>query len=323
MSSMRFVQRHIMSPGSFQGSDSQLTTTAETPFMQECIDYLEGLVKRQGPLPHEYDQLNLCMQTIMESVRGGAFSREQLAEFWDQAGLAFTPETMQGFVTRKPHGYAGDFEIIDRIYTHYTSSLLPHWDHFFHAQAAPKAVCNRKAFLLGLLEDFLSAGGGYILNVASGPARDVLEFFQLHPEAAVHFDCVELDPRAIAFASQLNSAFLERINFHHVNAFFFKTDQRYNLVWSAGLFDYLSDKHFKKLLVRLFKLVASGGELVVGNFCISNSSRDYMEFGEWVLQHRSASTLLQLAMEAGMLEQDIRVESEPEGINLFLRVVKQ
>jgi len=293
--------------------------------MQESISYLMGLVERQGPLPHEYDQLNLVISTIMESVRGGDFSREQFDELLDQVGLAFTPETMQGFSFRKPHGYAGDFEIIDRIYTEYTSSLLPNWDHFFHAQAAPKAVRNRKYFLLELLEQLRSARIEplRILDIASGPARDVLEFFQRHPKDAVLFDCVDLDPQAIAHAKILNVDFLDRINFHHVNAFFFKTEQRYDLVWSAGLFDYLSDKHFKKLLMRLFKLVATGGELVIGNFCTSNRTRDYMEICDWVLQHRSASTLCQLALEAGIPEQDIQLDSEPEGVNLFLRVMKR
>lgn len=71
-----------------------------------------------------------------------------------------------------------------------------------------------------------------------------------------------------------------------------------------------------------FHLVDKGGELVVGNFCTSNPTRDYMEFAKWVLLHRSAATLRQLALEAGMPEPAIRVEAEPEGINLFLRVAK-
>ena len=45
-------------------------------------------------------------------------------------------ETMQGHAYLKPHGYAGDFELIDKIYTYWKSDdpNLIRWDDYFHSQ---------------------------------------------------------------------------------------------------------------------------------------------------------------------------------------------
>ena len=67
----------------------------------------------------------------------------------------------------KPRGYHGDFEIIDAIYM---ERINPHpalekWDRYFHAQAAPQAVRNRKAYFHDLLHGF-EHGSSRILAVS-------------------------------------------------------------------------------------------------------------------------------------------------------------
>src|SRR6202007_1419306 len=91
--------------------------------------------------------------------------------------------------------------------------------------------------------------------------------------------------------------------------------------WAAGLFDYFSDRLFVRVVKRLLHAVRDGGELVIGNFGPDNPSRTYMEvLGQWHLQHRSASRLSALATQAGVPPESVRVECEPEGVNLFLRI---
>lgn len=165
-------------------------------------------------------------------------------------------------------------------------------------------------------------GGGEIrvLNVASGPGRDMLRFFEGHPALRdrVWFDCVEQDAKAIAHASRVCDQYRDRIDFAHGNALTFATGQRYDLVWSAGLFDYFEDWAFGFMLRRLRALLNPNGELVIGNFSSVNPSRAYMELGEWFLKHRSPVTLEALARRAGFSSDQIAVRSEPTGVNLFL-----
>jgi len=156
--------------------------------------------------------------------------------------------------------------------------------------------------------------------LASGPCRDLKEFFEVHPSAPVTFDCVELDKNAIAYAKGLTN-YNDKINFIHKNIFRFSTNQQYDLVWSAGLFDYFDDKIFVKILARFLKNVKAGGELIIGNFHPRNPTRSVMEVSTWHLHHRTEAELIALAKIAGVEDVGrIRIDTEAEGINLFMRV---
>jgi hypothetical protein len=100
---------------------------------------------------------------------------------------------MQGFAYHKPHGYAGDFEIIDRIYQRYACSdeMLTRWDNFWQAHPAAQAVRNRTAYLISLVFKSVTERRRpiHVLNLASGPSRDVYECCRLID--GVIFDCIE------------------------------------------------------------------------------------------------------------------------------------
>jgi hypothetical protein len=73
---------------------------------------------------------------------------------------------------------------------------------------------------------------------------------------------------------------------------------RFHLVYSMGLFDYLTDSTAAAVLQKLWDLVLPGGELVVGNFHPKNESRVFMEYwADWVLWYRDEQDVLQLAGE--------------------------
>lgn len=130
-----------------------------------------------------------------------------------------------------------------------------------------------------------------------------------------------MDARAIQYASNLCRPFLQHVEFYHENALRYVPSRGYDLVWSAGLFDYVNDKVFVRLLKALLPVVKPGGSLIVGNFSDFNPSRDYMEiFGDWHLVHRSREQLLNLAERAGICPDKAKVMWEPEGVNLFLQI---
>jgi SAM-dependent methyltransferase len=162
-----------------------------------------------------------------------------------------------------------------------------------------------------------------VLNVASGPGSDMAEWLGSNQRVTARFDCVELDANAIAFAMDACQAHLDRVTFHRANALKFRTEARFHLCWSSGLFDYLSDSLFVRLLRTMIAHAMPGGEVVIGNFGSFNPSRHYMELlGDWVLEHRSPEHLRELALEAGAAEPEITIGREPACVNLFLHVRK-
>ncbi|MBV5340744.1 MAG: class I SAM-dependent methyltransferase [Deltaproteobacteria bacterium] len=291
----------------------------------DIADFVRQLVDKWGPEPHEYGKLTNLFDVLDAQRKSGLLHQDKLSVLWEMFGEAMTPKTMQGFVARKPHGYAGDYEVIDKIYTQKVSHDIrfSKWDFFFQGTSACRAVRNRKQYFIELLAETVQKNENTkILNVGSGPGRDVYDFFCLYPEAIVSIDCIDLDVNAIAFSDTLCQDYKDRISFSNRNIFRFRTMKRYDLVWSAGLFDYLDDRLFKHLLTHLYSLVAGNGQLVIGNFSEANPSRAYMEFGEWLLLHRKSEKLKALAEECGIDPNMIKVGSEPEGVNLFLHVEK-
>lgn len=289
--------------------------------------FIKRMVSNGGPRISEYVPFANWLDEVAIDYQNGQLNHSQLQTLRNIFGQALSTQTMQGFVYRKPHGYAGDYEIIDKIYRQHvtTNPHLKNWDKYFHAQSAPIAVRNRKGYFIRLLKSLdCSVQNGYpirVLNVASGPGRDLFEFFNGGGNTKIEFDCIEYDQNAINYALSLCSDFASRVKFIKENVLKFKTQKRYPLIWSAGLFDYFDDKAFVALLQRFFSFLSYGGELVIGNFSEKNPTRNYMEIiGEWHLHHRSSEKLISLAKESGIPRQDIQVSREVEGVNLFLHV---
>lgn len=289
------------------------------------LDYLNYQIAKGGPLKNEYDELTTCFNSASEHIQFGNITHDQAMEYWRMMGDAFCSMlTNQGFVCLKPHGYAGDFEVIDRIYTGWLSPRddLRNWDHYYHAQPAVQAVCNRLAFFTELLDTTVSSVSQMsVLNIGSGPARDVGACLARHENLSMA--CLDQDAKAINYAKTLNNCQCdERLTFVQTNVFRYRPDKQHDIVWSAGLFDYLDDKQFVHLLRRLYETVKPGGLLVVGNFGTNNPSRNYMEFGQWFLNHRTTDELINLGRQCGVKTSKINVEAEPAGVNLFLHIEK-
>ncbi len=294
--------------------------------LQESFDFIGYLIEKGGPEKDEYAKLTKSFDSISLNIKKGYFDYNDLPKYWRCFRKAFlTLNTMHGFVVLKPHGYPGDFEIIDRIYQKWSSPKedLLKWDYYFHAQAAAKAVRNRKKYFVSVVSSLISRKRQKeinLLNVGSGPGRDLSELLDTIHNSHIHIDCVDIDKKAIQYASRLNEKHLDKLSFFHKNILRFRPKRQYDIIWSAGVFDYLSDKVFLYLLKRFRDWLKEDGEIIIGNFSKDNPTRPYMEFGHWFIFHRSEKQLLDLAMNASFNHGRIKVETEPEGINFFLRI---
>ena len=169
--------------------------------------FIDELIARGGPESHEYAAFTAFVDAMAADIASGAMAAAEAEVFWRELTEQNFRGTAQAHALLAPHGYHGDYEIIDIIYRQRVAPepYLERWDHYFHAQSAPKAVRNRKGFFHALLDDVVGRHPGEIvqvLNVASGPGRDMQEWLDTHPHAPVLFDCVELDPNAIEICAE-------------------------------------------------------------------------------------------------------------------------
>jgi extracellular factor (EF) 3-hydroxypalmitic acid methyl ester biosynthesis protein len=233
----------------------------------------------------------------------------------------------------KPLGYAGDFEMMSLVYRNEElgrSRFARCLSRYYIDHPNARAVKNRAVYLHGRIKELLAGGKPLrILSVASGPAQEIqmlLEDAELDA-SRVEIDLLDQDISALR-AAQLQirriterRGIAPRIRFLHkamANVIKGGLDGEYDLVYSAGLFDYFSDPLARRAATRLYALLAEGGQLVIGNFRAVAQNRAFMELAlDWDLIYRSEEELR--ALYDG-IAQGLRVDAEPEQINLFVNL---
>ncbi len=283
----------------------------------EQFSYLENMLRKGGPDENEYFQFAKMVNTFdeqaIEEMRKVLFP------------LLNNTSTVQGYAFSKPLGYAGDYMMIEKIYQRHVSPnpLFTKWDTWWQKSHAATAVRNRKDYFINLMRklEAQSMDPKRILILGSGPATDVHEYLTKNPSTRINFDLLDMDPRAIEYARDKNKAFEDKVNFYKINVLRFNTHKRYDMIWSAGLFDYFKEKHFIYLINKYLKLLNETGEMVIGNFSDNNPTQTLQEaFSDWILNYRSEEELLSIASRSGLKEGDVIIEKEPLGINLFMRI---
>jgi extracellular factor (EF) 3-hydroxypalmitic acid methyl ester biosynthesis protein len=245
----------------------------------------------------------------------------------------FSPFAARCF--HKPLGYAGDFEMMNMIYrdeslggTLFGRSL----SRLVLDSDAARAVRARAHYLMAKIEAASAPGGrrrpARILSVAAGPAAELQLILRENPAALAagraEIALLDQDASALAHARDRIQALaaqadvevtLRCINTSIKTVITEGLDDSYDLVYSAGLFDYLKDPAVRAGGTRLVDALAPGGHAVIGNFDVANPTRSFMELIlDWPLHHRSADDLRRLFDGLGS---GSSIEREATGVNLF------
>lgn len=261
--------------------------------------------------------------------------------FRDRVGplLYQSPFSRRSFT--KPLGYAGDYEMMNMLYrteplgkTLFARSL----HRYIINMPGGKAVRNRGVYLNTQIHRTLKeAPGGRpvkILSVASGPAMEIQMLFKQPLSAPldhVHFHLLDQDIHSLKYAQRRLHALMSETGHTPTLRLFHQPikqvithgleEMDYDLIYSAGLFDYFSDPVAQLTARRLFAALRPGGRLILGNFNVQCDSRFFMEMAlEWNLVYRTEADLKRLFGELGST---LSVESEDLHINLFCVIEKQ
>lgn len=280
---------------------------------------IKSLFDKNGPDDEDFE-------SVLEFVN--QLEPDEVEKFREAMKPILNPSTLIGFSFTKPFGYNGDFFIIEKIYQKYANPNPKYkkWDEFIHRLPVAIAVVNRKKLAKEILAELNKNANGEsksVLILGSGPVTEVNEYLIETPGNNLVFDMIDLDQRAIDYAKNKNKPFLKFMNFEKRNVIRYVPEKNYDLIWSAGLFDYFKDKHFVYLIKKFYQHINPEGEMIIGNFGVQNPSRKIMEIlADWFLYHRSEEELIGFAQQAGIPPKNVEILKEPLGINLFLRTKK-
>lgn len=239
----------------------------------------------------------------------------------------------------KPLGYAGDYELMNMLYRDHAegATLFGRLLNLYGTEeTAGRAVVSRVEYMLGHVRAVATSASGRarIASIGCGPAREIELLLQRSPELGRKIDAalVDQEERSIRYCERtlgpLAARTEARLEFIRepvrrllVARSLASTLGARELIYSAGLFDYLNDEAFRALLAALYEALKPGGVLLVGNMASHNPSRLAMEyFVDWFLLHRTAHELQALASTLTPTPAAVNVETEPLGVNLFLLV---
>jgi extracellular factor (EF) 3-hydroxypalmitic acid methyl ester biosynthesis protein len=199
----------------------------------------------------------------------------------------------------KPRGYAGDAVLIDYIYTRNcrttqdetVSEMGEKVFAFNRDTPACAGVRARRDLVAAMIDEICTlVDHPQVLSVACGHLREATlcrsvtggqtgRFIALDQDR-LSLDVVEqevLHHGVIPVCNSIRSLFRGEV-----------ADERFDFIYSTGLYDYLDDRIATKLTGRLFEMLNPGGRLLVANFLPDIWGAGYMEsFMDWKLIYRT------------------------------------
>jgi extracellular factor (EF) 3-hydroxypalmitic acid methyl ester biosynthesis protein len=245
----------------------------------------------------------------------------------------------------KPLGYAGDYEMVNMILRdplEGSSLFAKSVNLWFLTQAPAVAHRNRIRHLANrLIEETRqrhSQGQPMrIFDLGCGPAAEVQQFLsrdKLSNHAS--FTLLDFNDETLTYAGKVLEDLRKRFDrttkidlvkksVHQVLKEEGKSsinEARYDLIYCAGIFDYLSDRICKRLMNIFYSMLQPGGLLIGTNVDVSNPTRNGMEYLlEWHLIYRSSTQLKALVPDRAPAG-SAQIRSDETGINHFIEVRK-
>jgi extracellular factor (EF) 3-hydroxypalmitic acid methyl ester biosynthesis protein len=249
-------------------------------------------------------------------------------------------------VYSKPLGYAGDYEMVNMMFRNERGGKTTYGqivNDWLLSGGPPEAHRNRIYMLENMLskaaEDAAAANRKVrVLNVGCGPVQELQLFFANHKEASrFSFDLLDFNAETLAYAKQQIEAITDTQDDPPKVSYILKTVQEllrqaielpenpktYDIIYCAGLFDYLSDRVCTKLVRLFYQWCEPGGRVIVTNVHSSNPVKGLMEHVmEWHLVLRDEADMERLAPDLGADLGPLNIYTDETGINVFLEIDK-
>jgi extracellular factor (EF) 3-hydroxypalmitic acid methyl ester biosynthesis protein len=245
----------------------------------------------------------------------------------------------------KPLGYAGDYLMVDMILRPPCEGpslfartmnlwLLRQYPSEAHRNRIDQLVCwlNRET-----LRRQVQGQTCRVLSLGCGPAHEIQRFIQNGPLAdGLDLELLDMNDETLVHVGGV----MEELKRRHGRRCSIRTRKRsvlgllrdasrstataagarYDFIYCAGLFDYLTDGACRQLLKVCWDGLAPGGLLVATNVDRSRPFRNMLEFLlDWHLNYRDRKQMLML-VPTEIPQENQTLSSDATGVNLLLEI---
>jgi len=263
--------------------------------------------------------------------------------------IQFTPLTVDAPIWKrayeKPRGYPGDFVLMTYMYddARMGDTVFGRILHQIGREERLAAtVPSRKQLIKELIggvvrtHDHESSSGVKVLSIGAGPARELEEYIESDDSTTpLVITLIDQDEDALAYACErLRKVVLYRGRLVDVRARYIAFGQLLgrrdllvelrgqDVIYSAGLMDYLSDGAAQGLLSLCYELAAPGSLLAFGNASFANDVRWVPEFVlDWHMVYRTEVEIRRLVRLLPR-DADVSVRRDASGAWCFLVIRK-
>jgi len=221
------------------------------------------------------------------------------------------PYTARAFA--KPRGYAGDAVMLDYVYGITDPDIEPQdlvakGVFTFTTNAEPaRAVRYRREFIAHIIDQVAEASDRPIdvLALAAGHLREAAICDTIRQKRFRRCIAFDQDADSLQVMQSAYAEFGIKAIHGNVKDLLVKrlTFRGFDVVYAAGLFDYLPDKLAHRLMATMLAALRPGGLMLIPNFMPGIRESIYMEaFMKWFLIYRGEADLL------GLLNEEMRSE---------------
>ena len=336
----------------------QLSVTTINSFLSELsrwVGQLEAEAREGAPEEQQHEIVQNLKENLSEKIHelfgrfeevAGQVSPQEEVQHKSFAQRELHPLMLiSPFVHRtytKPLGYAGDYEMVNMILRNgdegpnIYSRIV---NAFVLAREPAEAHRNRIDFLVNLLKEEAATAAKKgrkfrVLNIGCGPAQETERFIREFKESERgEFTLLDFNEETLNYTrSRLGKACNDvgrwpSLTFVHKSIHDLlkesargeDPEQQWDLVFCAGLFDYLSDKICKRLLKLFHRWTLDGGRVAATNVHSRNPIRLFMEhLLEWYLIYRDEESFKAMVPA----EWKPQITTDTTGVNVYLVVDK-
>jgi extracellular factor (EF) 3-hydroxypalmitic acid methyl ester biosynthesis protein len=245
----------------------------------------------------------------------------------------------------KPLGYAGDYEMVNMILrdpVEGSSLFSKSINMWFLSQTPAVAHRNRINYLTQVLaqesaRSLSQRRSARIYNLGCGPAQEIQTFLRTYEISnTVSLTLLDFNDETLEHTGRVLGELMAQMNrktklamvkksVHQVLKEESKPNhkrEQYDLVYCAGVFDYMSDRICKRLMNIFYDMLEPGGLLLATNVDASNPLRNGMEYLlDWHLVQRTEKQMKVLIPDLAP-PTSVQFKSDETGVNLYMEVRK-
>jgi len=276
--------------------------------------------------PHS-PELAVTLNEAYDDLRGGSVDRlEALVEGLNIARRSLLPDDWQSTIERtvrphpvtqlmheepftrrafdKPRGYAGDAAMLDLVYGEGRSpdrlTPLARKLHLWVVeQPACRSVRARRDFLARALDDVArEVEAPRVLALACGHLREAGHSYAVRTACIAELVGMDQDELSLTEVRRSLDGYPVRAVPGSVRGVLAgrAAEGDFDLIYAAGLYDYLATNTARALTRKLFERLRANGRLLIPNFTPSLRDIGYMEaIMDWHLIYREEPDMLELA----------------------------